>query len=158
MQQIITSHFSELIIAIATISAAVLAAYYTLKGQLRRDEKNRLYEQRKIAYEETINLFMDVFKIFFENFSLGDKVSDEDFFKALKLIVIYGSPAIIGKMNKIENMNKSERDILQAFYLVEELIFEMRKEINPKVKYRKEEILSLIPKWREFKTKINKTK
>ena len=115
-----------------------------------------MYEQRKVVYQEAINLFMDIFKNFFEKSPL--EKTDEDFFKALKFIVIYGSPKIMNKINEIGKMTELEKNTLQVLYLVEELIFEMRREINPKVKYKREEILSLIPKWKEFKADVNKTK
>ena len=43
MIEIIANHFSHLIIALASILSAILATYFTLKGQLKRDEKNRSY-------------------------------------------------------------------------------------------------------------------
>jgi len=38
MIDIIENHFSQLIFALANILSAVLAAYLTLRGQLKRDE------------------------------------------------------------------------------------------------------------------------
>ena len=52
LMEIIANYFSYLIVATASILSAVSVTYFTLKGQLKRDEANRLYEQRKIAYKE----------------------------------------------------------------------------------------------------------
>ena len=159
LTEIITNHFSHLIIAFASISSSVLATYFTLKGQLKRDERNRLYEQRKVAYETIIDFLMDVFKngkLQLRQFN--KKEINKRFFDILKPLLIYGSRSVMRKYKKFQsfgNKNKANKLIL---YAMEDVLIEIRKELNPKENIKRGEILSLfITDWKSIENEIKMT-
>ncbi len=90
---------TNIIIASASILSAVLATYFTLRGQLKRDEVSRLYEQRKVAYKTIIDFFMDVLK---EGKLKSKKFNEVEinkrFFDILKPLLIYGSSSVKKKV------------------------------------------------------------
>ena len=164
MLQLVTNNFSSLIVALFGISTLFL----TFRYQLKRDKINRLDEQRKIAYEEIVSLFMNVLKQLQKPPS-EQKLFGKEIFEASKLLVIYGSHTVMSKhkkiissANKIHNMENIKlledanfpENILQNFYLIEELIIEIRKELNPKENLKREDILSFIAgtNWEKFKS------
>ena len=160
LRDIITNNASELVIAFASIISAVSATYFTLKGQLRRDEKNRLYEQRKIAYETIIDFFMDVLKEGKLRVRKFNEVEiNKRFFNILKPLLIYGSSAVIEKYKTFKTLGSknemNENDKINIIYAMEDVLIEIRKELNPKENPKRGDILSLfITDWKRRSNKI----
>lgn len=142
----IEEHFSHLVIALASILSAALATYFTLRGQLKRDESNRLYEQRKIAYETIIDFFMDVLK---EGKLKSKKFNEVEinkrFFDILKPLLIYASSSVMKKYRKFKSLGNKYEAKLDIIYAMEDVLIEIRKELNPKERRLKRgDILSSI--------------
>lgn len=154
LKDIITDNASELVIAFASIVSAVSATYCTLKGQLRRDEKNRLHEQRKIAYEKIIDFFMDVLKKEkLKSKKFNESEINKRFFDILKPLLIYGSSAVIKKYKTFKTLGSrnemNENDKINIIYAMEDVLIEIRKELNPKENPKRGDILSLfITDWK----------
>ena len=144
--KIIEDHFSHLILAFTSILSAILATYFTLRGQLRRDEKNRLYEQRRIAYKTIIDFFIDVLKDSkLKSKRFNEVEINKRFFEILKPLLIYGSSSVMKKYREFKTVgNKNEVNKLDAIYAMEDVLIEIRKELNPKENLRRGDILSLI--------------
>ena len=146
LREIITNNASELVIAFASIVSAVSAAYFTLKGQLKRDERSRLYEQRKVAYKTIIDFFIDVLK---EEKLKSKKFNEVEinkrFFDILKPLLIYGSSSVMKKYRIFKSLGvKNEKNKIDIIYAMEDVLIEIRKELNPKEKLKRSDILSLI--------------
>ena len=142
MVAIIGNYFGHLIVA----TVSILATFFTLKYQLRRDEMNRLYEQRKIAYKEIIDFLMDVFKTIKSNSKNFNKLEiNKRFFDILKPLIIYGSSSVMEKYRIFKSIGmKSEKNKMNILYAMEDVLIEIRKELNPKENHKKGDILSLI--------------
>ena len=143
--KIIGDHFSHLIIALASIVSAVLATYFTLRGQLKRDEKNRLYEQRKIAYEKITWFFIEglkVAKLKTKNFNTEE--INKRFFDILKPLLIYGSSEVMKKYKDFQSFARTnESNKINIIYAMEDVLIQIRKELNPKENPQRGDILSL---------------
>ena len=156
MTQIIENHFSEVIVILFSLCTIVFTYVY----QLKRDRANRLDERRKTAYEKMVNIFMNILK---EAFKVKTSEEKETFgekrFENLKVLIIYSSYTVMSKYKQIDfilhqvvdgSIKPKKKDALQIFYLVEECIIEIRKELNPKENLKKGDILSLIKyNWKE---------
>ena len=141
--EVIAEHFSQIMIAIASIISAVLATYFTLKGQLKRDERNRLYEQRKIAYEKIVGFYMNILKEG-EPKKINKKKIREETFNILKPLIIYGSCEVIEKYKIFQSLALKKVDGSRVtIYALEDILIEIRKELNPKENLEQGDLLSL---------------
>jgi len=139
LTEIIANHFSHLIIASVTILSSVSTIYFTLKGQLKRDEKNRLYEQRKIAYTAIIDFFMDFLKegkLKSKNFN--EEEINKRFFDVLKPLLVYGSNPVMKKYRIFKSFGSKDKDKIKSLYAMEDVLIEIRKELNPKENLKRE--------------------
>ena len=145
LREIITKNSSELVIAFTSIVSASLATYFTLKGQLKRDERNRLYEQRQFAYEKVVGFFIEYLK----NSKLKTKNFNEEeinkrFFDILTPLLIYGSSEVIKKCKNFQSFGReNEGNKINIIYALEDMFIQIRKELNPKENLQKENIFSL---------------
>ena len=101
-----------------------------------------------------VNLFMDMLKEVFKSIASEEKkIFGEKRFENLKNLIIYSSYTVMSKYKQIDfilhqvvdgNLKPKKKDALQIFYLIEECIIEIRKELNPKENLKKGDILSLV--------------
>ena len=158
--EIIANYFSHLIVALASILSAISATYFTLKGQLKRDERNRLYEQRKVAYKTIIDFFMDVLK---EGKLKSKKFNEVEinkrFFDILKPLLIYGSSSVMKKYRMFKSLGiQNEKNKIDIICAMEDVLIEIRKKLNPKENLKRGDILSLIVNdWKDVENQIKMT-
>lgn len=156
MIEIIENHFSEIIV----ICFSFFTIIFTYVYQLKRDRINRLDEHRKIAYEKMVNIFMNILREAFKVKASEEKETfGEKRFENLKNLIIYSSYTVMSKYKQIDfilhqvvdgSIKPKKKDALQVFYLVEECIIEIRKELNPKERLERGDILSLVKhNWKE---------
>ena len=131
-----------LIPSVFTVVGVFLSGFFLLA----RDQRKMELENKKIAYEEVVSMMMTA--VSYKN---KNELSQEEISKIFSDIMIkiipYGSTEfliIYRKFQKQSGSNSNIEDMKKMLCCMEDVLFQIRKEINPKEINNRGDILSLI--------------
>lgn len=125
----------------------LVGSYLSLYFQIKRDREQRAYDNKKLACENIVTELIKIFKEK-EKIKADQQYARNIYMNIAEILITYGSATILKKWRKFQSIAKNPSDNtenqLALLYSVEDIIIQIRKELDPQEKYKQKDFLKLL--------------